>query len=537
MSDFNYRSKGLSTKYVYYQWLDEYHPILKRNMQTEFWRIKHQTANVAKVTTKLKSIAASEQSKEKRLLKQYFGLNVDYDLNDISTIKDFIDGINSVMNLSDVYERNKAVIQNINAKNIMSWFPGYFDNAWEKIVQEKSLESELAAALESGLSVEDAAEKVIPMYIEKAVVEALRYMMVEADVEHDSIDPQLKQAYNELVAAIGNLNTPGIASEFYKIYNLDELKHSLVSGFKKSAKNFDSTNAVKNFKTTSKSNIHQKGGIAMEVLAAIKAEFAGNKNIKVTGKQIDRIHTGDYGVKADSIITYGFDTTPIEKALKEMKGTVSYERNIEAFSKLGPQLEKIPDGFVVYVNSKNYSLGGKFKSRGGFSAGTAMTAQQYGELFKNIESNVDTFVGAMMQLGKGAIGESEKEPFEKIIASNVAYLLFDDYTTIGVDQSGGNALHVMDLNGIIMPLSVVLSALAQAIEQGDREDFRQIVDVNIHAPKILYQNIEEELDYVKLKGADNAHVAWEHQREVALDQTKIATHFLKAFQDIVRAYL
>ena len=115
--------------------------------------------------------------------------------------------------------------------------------------------------------------------------------------------------------------------------------------------------------------------------------------------------------------------------------------------------------------------------------------------------------------------------------------MFDDYTTIGVDQSGGNALHVMDLNGIIMPLSVVLSALAQAIEQGDREDFRQIVDVNIHAPKILYQNIEEELDYVKLTGAYSAWIAWEHQREVALDQTKIATHFLKAFQDIVRAYL
>ena len=88
-----------------------------------------------------------------------------------------------------------------------------------------------------------------------------------------------------------------------------------------------------------------------------------------------------------------------------------------------------------------------------------------------------------------------------------------------------------------MPLSVVLSALAQAIEQGDRESFRQIVDVNIHAPKILYQNIEEELDYVKLKGADNAHVAWTHQRDYALENTKIATHFLKAFQDIVRAYL
>jgi hypothetical protein len=182
-------------------------------------------------------------------------------------------------------------------------------------------------------------------------------------------------------------------------------------------------------------------------------------------------------------------------------------------------------------------LGSKFKGRGGFSAGTAMTAQQYGELFKNIENNIDTFVGAMMQLGKGAIGESEKEPFEKIIASNVAYLLFDDYTTIGADQIGGNALHVMDLNGIIIPLSVILSALSQAIEQGERESFRQIVDVHIHAPNILWDDISEERKWVEQHGNGLYHNAWVHQREVALDQTKIATHFMKAFQDIVRTYL
>ena len=136
MSDFNYRSNGLSTNYVYYYWLDQYYPILKRNMQTEFWRIKHQTAKVAKVATKLKGIALSEQNKEKRLLQQYFGLNVDYDLDDLNTIKDFIEGINSVMNLSEVYERNKSVIQNSNVKNTMSWFPGYCAKAWVKIVKE-----------------------------------------------------------------------------------------------------------------------------------------------------------------------------------------------------------------------------------------------------------------------------------------------------------------------------------------------------------------------------------------------------------------
>ena len=34
MSEFIYKSKGLATKYVYYDWLDEYYPLLKRNIST-----------------------------------------------------------------------------------------------------------------------------------------------------------------------------------------------------------------------------------------------------------------------------------------------------------------------------------------------------------------------------------------------------------------------------------------------------------------------------------------------------------------------
>ena len=62
---------------------------------------------------------------------------------------------------------------------------------------------------------------------------------------------------------------------------------------------------------------------------------------------------------------------------------------------------------------------------------------------KYIEKNIDTFVGAMMQLGEGAIGDSREQAFERIIAQNIAYLLFDDFDTIG--DSSSNAIHIMNL--------------------------------------------------------------------------------------------
>jgi hypothetical protein len=79
-----------------------------------------------------------------------------------------------------------------------------------------------------------------------------------------------------------------------------------------------------------------------------------------------------------------------------------------------------------------------------------------------------------------------KAEFEKLLAQDVAYMLFDDFTTIGNVSSSGNAIHVMNLNGIMMPLSVFLSMLADAIESVKEEDLRRLVNVSINAPAILY---------------------------------------------------
>jgi hypothetical protein len=78
-----------------------------------------------------------------------------------------------------------------------------------------------------------------------------------------------------------------------------------------------------------------------------------------------------------------------------------------------------------------------------------------------------------------------------MLAQDVAYMLFDDYTTIGDTGSGGKAIHVMNLNGIMMPLSVVLSLLADAIEMIDDEAIRSIVSVDIKAPDILWKTQDD----------------------------------------------
>jgi hypothetical protein len=71
-------------------------------------------------------------------------------------------------------------------------------------------------------------------------------------------------------------------------------------------------------------------------------------------------------------------------------------------------------------------------------------------------------------------------------------MLFDDFTTIGnFSSTGGNAIHVMNLNGIMIPMSVILTLLADAIESLNEEEVRRIVNVKIKAPKILWEFQDE----------------------------------------------
>ena len=81
---------------------------------------------------------------------------------------------------------------------------------------------------------------------------------------------------------------------------------------------------------------------------------------------------------------------------------------------------------------------------------------------------------------KGAVGESEKANLQNILATDIAYLLFDDINSIGVPTTGATALHIFDLDGIYIPLSYLLWELAESIQTG-LDNPHLFVKVNIKA--------------------------------------------------------
>lgn len=67
-----------------------------------------------------------------------------------------------------------------------------------------------------------------------------------------------------------------------------------------------------------------------------------------------------------------------------------------------------------------------------------------------------------------------------------AQFLFDDYLTIGRKHKNLTAIHIFNLDGVLIPLSLVLTALARAFEDSSRYNYKDIVRVHFSIPEILY---------------------------------------------------
>lgn len=532
MSEFYGKSKSLAECYVFYHYLSKYYPTLQYYMEREFFRINDQTRKASKQVDQLRSMAAAEAQKEQKLLNTIFKANIKVDLQDEDSMSELISTINNYMNLKDVYNRNIQLIKNTKGqKSVISWFPTYFKKAWETGNYQQIIINHLNSVNLAQFETE--ADKIITQCFSRAVEEGIA-LMFNADVENSSIDSEYRDAYQQLMSAIGKVNqSNSLSQQLYSIYGLEEIKQALMKEISTGKQKRTKTSAIKDFDIKGKieKDIHKRGGETLEaienaIMSLVADEVMKVKDVRIAGA----LHTGQLGAKPDNILVFNMDPKVIEKALQTNEA-VSRERNIQLFNELNNQIKNIDDGFIVYSSDKNYTFNENYH---GFSSGTAITAENYRKIFSNIESNIDTFIGAMMQLGKGAIGQDRTRNFEAIIAQNVAYLLFDDFDSIG-NVNNGNAIHVMNLNGVLIPLSFILTLLANAIENVS-EDATRIVRAQISAPAILFPSIEKEREWVEANSPGNYHAAWDYQREQALKNTKIATHILLNFKQLIEKY-
>ena len=533
MAEFDVRAKSLAQLYVFYKRLekDEKYSELGEYVSSACSNVITQVNKNRLDSAHIKNMAKAELKKEQNLLEQKFGVSINFDYYDKhENFKVIIDALNATLNLKEIYERSVQLTKlNEGLKGVYSWYPTYFMQAWK--VYWPKIKSRFEYHIKKERDIAEVLNETLDKFLPDICVLGIEKMFDGPEVEAQGIDPNLKDAYKKLVSQIGDIQQLGsVANQIYKAYQLDSLKNIILESLEMKNGHIYAKKIKPKIRSSISSQVHSRGGLALEALetavfSAIAEGLSDSPNVKVVGN----FHSGSKGIKADNILTIDIDLSLIVNALDQ--AGANRDKNIEALSELGKKIKELDNGFIIYSSDKNYA-----QKKGGFGAGSlGPTAQDF---LKNVYQNnasMNTLIGAVQQLGKGAMLEDEERAFEELFAQDIAYMLFDDYATIGDTQSGGKSIHVMNLNGILIPLSVILALLTEAIDSVSTgsNNIRKIVNVDIKAPEILYKT-----DSAQQKAFPGDPMgAWNMQRQYALDNTKIKATFLKNFTQIISMYL
>lgn len=536
MAVFEGHAKSLSQLYVFYQRLntDGFYPKLGQYVSSTCSRILGQTQKYKADSSAVRAQAQAEFTKEKALLTQKFGVTIPFDYyQSHKDFKEVIDALNATINLKEIYQRNVQLIKTAQGmKGVYTWYPTYFMEAWQ--VYWPKIKSGFESRFKQGREAEAILSEVLDIYLPDICVLGIEKMFDGPEVEASGVDPQLKDAYKVLISQIGTVQQAGsVANQIYNAYQLGKLKTSLMESLQVTNGRIYASEIKPKVRQIVSKNIHYRGSLSMKamenaVFSLIAEELSGTPGI-TTSKAI---HSSKTQIKANNILTLNIDPSIVVETLE--RAGANRKENINALTELGVKLSQLDDGFIVYSSDRNYSLNKNFR---GFSAGSLGTSAEkfLSNVYKNSDS-MNTLIGAIQQLGEGAMMEGSRAEFEQLLAQDIAYMLFDDYSTIGQVSTGGQAIHIMNLNGIMMPMSVILSLLADAIdslETSGPEGIRRIVSVNIKAPAILYPTDADQ----KAAHPNDSMAAWNQQRQYALDHTKISASFLRNFNSIISQYL
>lgn len=501
------------------------------------------------------SMAHAEAAKEIQLLNRIFGANLNIQLKTAEDVRQLVDAINRVFHFKTVLERNKAMITSDKfskeIKGVFSWFPTYFNRALSQYRAAilSSVKSQMLAnhSLPAGEAGKIALEKFLP----KITMKATEEMFGKAKTEK-GVDDKYQQAYRKILDAIqqdfysgrGNI----FLSRLTDIYGLnlvgEELKKA-ITGSQGSTVSDQLAEAIRivkrNFSTLGGENIHTKGGYTLEALIdqVIGMTAQGINNTKMAdGGTITAFSKEGFAklnTRPDNVMTFNvpssyLDDTEAEIIRNQQENKQNRITDAEAIQKLSARIGQVQDGFIVYFNDKNYAIGAGH----GHQAASNVSLESLSSILAGSPiTDINQLIYNILQMGGGAISEGNDNGASDTIAQAVAYFLFDDWSTIGTKSSNGQSIHIMGLEGMMVPLSAFLFAMGTAIQEAQAH-VSGFARATITAPSISFgKGVKDSRGGGARFYIDN----WNKQYNTAMQKTRIKVEFLQNMQTFVRGYL
>lgn len=523
--------------------------MLKNVALNSFDRHLNNVMQVSKNVEPYRRMAEYEKEKELALLREVFGQELTVDLDKPQDAKMLIDALNSTLNIKEVYERNLEMLELSTGgrKSVISFFPTYFIQAWNDRWEE--IYEATIKTFSSGkrITLEEALQREINSRLDSITADAIERMF-QAEPEMKAMrgeDSKHRDAYKQLLNAFQTM--PRYRNELIErirsIYKIDELSKAISEDIKDKG-HLTKQKIEKKLKASPNTPIQfqtgKRGGLTLEVIEHLTFELIGDA-LEAKGISAKALHSGNIGyMKNDNMLFVGIDTNRIDDWLEDIainnKGS-SRKENIDRMRKLHELVKNLDEGFLVYSSDKNYTLNKDFRDKFGFPAGSSISMNSFYEATRNVNKNAKTFVGLVVNTIEGAImgNDSAREKLSEAMATDFAMMMFDDYQTLGDfrGRKGAKVIHIMNLDNIMIPLSVFLTMLANAVERAET-DVDDFVKVVITTPEIEFKNYEEQKKWMAnpTKGYDKKS-AWTFQRDEALRKTRISVNFFKEFRDFI----
>lgn len=275
--------------------------------------------------------------------------------------------------------------------------------------------------------------------------------------------------------------------------------------------------------TDSFSNGNIKGTIA-EAFETVIGEAATEKLVGQIGNEELSLnwHTewsGGSGVKADVILhnlTFGKNINNISGLTTQSGEDDSNRVNaIENYERWFREMQQAK-GEIVFISDKNYQINSKF---GGFTAQSKVTLANLQALFEKVHVEyTEGLIDFLSNCGSDMLlGNRYKEVMDAV-ATQIGHFLFDDLTIEGSHSI--NRIHLLNLSGIYMPLSVYLEGIQKAIQgtimSGSTKDFVSVSFSARPSASTAAAPWTDEQD-------------WKDFRDARLNQSYVDVHFMRNF--------
>lgn len=503
---------------------------------------------LADAGARLVALGQKEMDKERRLIEAATGLV----MSDETDIKTFIQNFNQVLMGKKQYEyalkRLKLALSKDNqgkksrAPTIVSFFTSYLGTALNRNIDGFISKIDIEQRYDAWIANFDA-------IVNKSIDEAFKAMLTDKRGKENEMYGK-KDEWREVYEASQQIN--GFNQYFRDMIrskiNFDALKTALTKEVMESQKGHKGIRTIidssKGLNLRNEKKSRSIGGSVNEfiqtLLYSIGSSLQGSVSSggRVLTGEIAKTDTVTLFSYSQTINTSGMEQTLVDALNNDLTAAKTLQDTTQIMDNFYDQhLSKLDKSFIVYGSSKSYSMSDSFS---GFGGGGQRSMEDIPAILAEAgvggTGNLRSFLNAAYNTAEGAIFAGQRddiiEDLKIGLMSAVAQLLFDDWGQIGEQTGGAQSIHVLQLEGIQLPLSALLIATGQAMIQAS-SNMESLVKISIKPMA------ETRYGDKPLTGFSKEEVLekWEEEAARAKSESHFSMHFLRNFKSMITQWI